>query len=262
MTLKWQSPVKALEMWQPEIKAAVDAPNSINIYDEIGEGFFSGGFTAQMTSEFLSNNKAYDVVLNINSAGGDMFEGLAIYNILKQHDAKVTVRVVGLAASAASIIAMAADELEIAASGFLMIHNAWSFVAGNKTELRKIADDFEKFDAAMAGIYAERSGQEYKDIVKMMDDETFLSAETSIELGLADKILGEEEITEDEKDKVNSLKRIDVALAKSGVTRSERRKWIKDITDTPCAVSATPCAGTETLDKALADLKSILVTTH
>ena len=110
---------KALERWNPAIRAAVEEENSISIFDPIGYDWWTGeGVTAKRISAALRAMKDADVVVNINSPGGDVFEGLAIYNLLREHKGKVTVRVLGLAASAASFIAMAADEVKIARAGF------------------------------------------------------------------------------------------------------------------------------------------------
>ncbi|WP_034085582.1 head maturation protease, ClpP-related, partial [Pseudomonas aeruginosa] len=99
-----------------------------------------------------------DVTVNINSPGGDVFEGLAIYNLLREHKGKVTVNIIGLAASAASFIAMAGDEIRIGRAAFLMIHNAWLIAMGNRNDLREIADWLEPFDMTLADIYAQRTG--------------------------------------------------------------------------------------------------------
>lgn len=84
-----------------------------------------------------------NVTVNINSPGGDMFEGLAIYNLLREYSGKVTVKVLGIAASAASIIAMAGDEIQIGRGAFLMIHNCWIVMIGNRHDLAKAAIDIE-----------------------------------------------------------------------------------------------------------------------
>ena len=104
----------AIDRWKPEVHAAADDDNSISIYDVIGEDFWTGeGVTVKRIDAALRKIGNRDVVVNINSPGGDVFEGIAIYNRLREHPAKVQVKVMGLAASAASIIAMAGDEIQI-----------------------------------------------------------------------------------------------------------------------------------------------------
>ena len=253
MQLQWQAPVKALEKWQPEVKASQDA--NINIYEEIGEGFYSSGMTSKIVSSILRNSKGEDITVNINSAGGDMFEGLAIYNILKDYEGKVKIKVVGMAASAASIIAMAGDEIEIGESAFFMIHNAWSVVLGNKDDFLSAAEDFAKFDDAMCSIYAKKTSMGKDEIAEMMNKETWIVGKDAVEMGFASSIMGEEVITEDENIEASALRKVDIALAKSGVTRSERRKLIKSLTGTQNAAKSTQNAGNEEVVSALLDLQ-------
>ncbi|HGN0596874.1 TPA: head maturation protease, ClpP-related, partial [Pseudomonas aeruginosa] len=156
---------KALERWNPAIRAAVEEENSISIFDPIGYDWWTGeGVTAKRISAALRAMKDADVVVNINSPGGDVFEGLAIYNLLREHKGKVTVRVLGLAASAASFIAMAADEVKIARAGFLMIHNAWTIAAGDRNEFKEVASFLEQIDGTLADIYSVRTGDPVEDM--------------------------------------------------------------------------------------------------
>lgn len=99
------------------------------------------GVTAKRISAALRAIGNNDVVVNINSPGGDMFEGLAIYNLLRSHSGKVTVNILGIAASAASIIAMAGDEVQMGRGAFLMIHNCWAVGVGNRHDFAKLAND-------------------------------------------------------------------------------------------------------------------------
>jgi ATP-dependent Clp protease protease subunit len=173
--IAFDCPPQALERWSRELRAAsaVDEPATISVLDPIGVDFWTGeGVTAKRVSAILRNIGERDVVVNVNSPGGDLFEGMAIYNILREHKAKVTVKVLGLAASAASIIAMAGDEIQIARAGFLMVHNTWVMAMGNRNDLQEIADQLEPFDIAMADIYAARTGLDPKTIQKKMDAET------------------------------------------------------------------------------------------
>jgi ATP-dependent protease ClpP protease subunit len=219
---------KALERWNPGIMAASSDDNTISILDEIGEGLlFSDGTTAKRISAALRSIGEKDVVVNINSPGGDMFEGLAIYNLLREHKGKITVKVLGLAASAASLIAMAGDEIQIAKSGFLMIHNCWVVAIGNRHHLRSTADEIESFDRSMAGIYADRTGIEQSAIEQVMDNETWLNGPDAVEKGWADSLLSSSEIMESEINK-KAAHRLEQALAKAGLTRSERRQIIND----------------------------------
>ncbi|RYD30290.1 MAG: Clp protease ClpP, partial [Sphingomonadales bacterium] len=150
----------ALDRWNADVRAAAkdDAENTISVLDPIGADWFGEGVTAKRVAAALRSIGNKDVVVTINSPGGDYFEGLAIYNLLREHPAKVTARIVGIAASAASVIAMAADEVQIARAGFLMIHNTWVVAAGDRHAMRDVADWLEPFDLAAVDIYAARSG--------------------------------------------------------------------------------------------------------
>ena len=231
-----------LERWRPQAAEASD--QTISIYDVIGEDWWTGeGVTAKRVAGALRSIGKSPVTVNINSPGGDMFEGLAIYNLLREHPAEVTVRVMGMAASAASIIAMAGDRIEMGLGSFLMIHNSWGLVVGNQDDMRDAAATFAEFDAAMTDIYVARSGGDAKEIAKMMADETWLRAEAAIEAGFADATFDAPEYeTADTGKKARAA--LDATLAKAGLPRSERRRLLKEAAVTPGADgTATPRAG-------------------
>ncbi len=219
---------RALEKWNPAIQAAVEnTSDTITVYGVIGEDWYGEGVTLKRIDAALRAIGERDVTVYINSPGGDMFEGIAIYNRLREHSHKVTTKVLGMAASAASVIYLAGVERQVASSAFLMIHNCWTFLAGNRHYLRDVADDMEEFDAAMADLYAETSEQPVESMAEMMDDETFIRGKRAVELGLATGLLASDEITQRETEETqqsNALKALDVALAKAGIPRSERRE--------------------------------------
>jgi ATP-dependent protease ClpP protease subunit len=236
----FEPPASAMARWNPEICAKSD-DGAINIYSTIGDYGDGTGMTAKIMSAILRKAEG-DIVINMNSAGGDFFEGVAIYNLLKEYEGDVKVKVVGLAASAASVIAMAGDEIEIAESGFLMIHNAWTLALGNKDDMRSVADMLQKFDESMAAVYSKATGIEQKKIAKMMADETWLSGAESVEMGFASALLPSDEVKTDKEKMPESMKKIDAMMAKHGVPRSERRSLLKELS-TPCAAeSVTPRA--------------------
>ena len=219
---------RALDKWNPAIQAAVEnTSETITIYGVIGEDWYGEGVTLKRIDAALRAIGDREVTVYINSPGGDMFEGIAIYNRLLEHSQKVTTKVLCMAASAASIIYLAGAERQVASSAFLMIHNCWTFLAGNRHYLRDVAGDMEEFDAAMADLYAETSGQTPESMAELMDDETFIRGKRAVELGLATSILAPGEITEretEESAQANALKAMDTALAKAGMPRSERRE--------------------------------------
>lgn len=247
---------KALEQWNPGIQAAdSDEPGTISVLDPIGLDDWTGrGVTAKRINGILRSMGGADVSVNINSPGGDMFEGLAIYNILREYPGKVTVKVLGLAASAASIIAMAGDEIQIARSGFLMIHNAWTIGVGNRHDFAAMAETLEPFDAAMADIYAARSGEDVKNISKMMDEEKWINGSAAVDQGFADSLLNSDYVKESDKTSASLMasKKLDVILARQGMPRSERRALIQEIkTGTPRAAdTGTPSATPQKADLA------------
>jgi ATP-dependent protease ClpP protease subunit len=251
----FEPPQSAVAKWNRDIHAKDDG-DAINIYSTIGDYGDGTGMTAKIVSSVLRKANG-SVRVNINSAGGDFFEGVAIYNMLREYEGDVKVKIVGLAASAASIIAMAADELEIAESGFMMIHNAWTIAIGNKDDMEEVAAMLGKFDDSMAKLYADFSGQDVKSIKKMMAAETWLSGKEAVEMGLATALLESDEITGDKEKMPEAMKKLDAILASRGVPRSERRALIKEMGKPRAAEEDTkPCASE--LTEALTGLLSTL----
>lgn len=250
--MRYEAPAAALERWNPAIiAAAASDETTINIYSTIGEYGDGQGMTAKMVNSILRRADGRAISINMNSPGGDFFEGNAIYNLLKEYSGEVNVRVVGLSASAASIVAMAGDKIEVAQSAFFMIHNAWTIAMGNRHDMDKIASTLEEFDTSMANVYAKKTGIKEREITKMMDAETWISGLEAVERGFAHTLLESDEIALDEKAAASynaALRKADTALAKGGLSRSERRSLIKELTSTPCAAVdevTTPCAGPE-----------------
>lgn len=250
-----------LARWSPEVRAADSDDASISIYDVIGEDAWSGGgVTSKRISAALRAIGERDVTVNINSPGGDFFEGTAIYSLLRDHKAKVTVRVMGLAASAASVIAMAGDEIQVSEVGFLMIHNAWGIAIGNRHDFRSAADMLEPFDTAMAGLYAKRAGVDEAEAAAWMDAEKWFNAAQAVEAGLADSIMAADLVEEDAAaaKALAAVRRVDLALAKQGMSRSERRALLGEMKGGKpgAAASAMHDAGDDGLSASLADLLS------
>lgn len=159
----------------------------IFIYDDIGPSW-AGMIDAGMVIDGLSQMEGERVTVRINSMGGSVVEMTPIYNALKRHQGGVDVVVDGLAASAASYIAMAGEMVTIAENGLFMLHWAWTVAAGNASDFRKMADDLEVIGEAMLGAYVERSNLEESEVREILDNETWLGAAESVEKGFADKI--------------------------------------------------------------------------
>lgn len=228
----WDVPSDALARWVDTPMAASDDPATITIYDMIGEDpWTGGGFTAKRMNAALRSIGPRDVSVKINSPGGDVFEGLAIYNELAHHKAKVNVSVMGIAASAASFIAMAGDQVEMGLGSFLMIHNAWGVVIGNRNDMTDAAGMLEQIDAAMVDIYEARTGLSRSDIAAYMDAETFFGATDAVDKGFADKTVKMPDDIEAKASipaSVSAKRRLDSILAQSGVPRVERRRMLQD----------------------------------
>lgn len=236
-------PSSAMERWNGGIKAAKSDENSISVFDVIGADWYGEGVTASRIAGALRATGGADVTVNINSPGGDMFEGLAIYNLLREYEGKVTVKVLGLAASAASIIAMAGDEVQIGRGAFLMIHNCWVYAMGNRHDLAQVAADMEPFDKAMNDIYGARTGLSAEAIEAMMNAETYIGGSDAVEKGFADRLLSADEIADDNDSPAAALRKLDALLAKTDTPRSERRKLLKALTGSKPDAAADP-AGT------------------
>ena len=251
----------AFDRWNPAIKASDENDNTIGIYDPIGYDYWDdSGVTAKRIGAALRSLDGADVVVNINSPGGDVFEGLAIYNLLREYKGHVTVRVLGVAASAASFIAMAADEIQIARAGFFMIHNAWTGLWGNRNDLRETADFLEQIDDTIADIYHVRSGLSMDELKADMDKERWINGRDAIDSGFADAFLPSDVVVEDTKnftkEKVAAHK-ADILLAKAGMSRSSRRELIQDLKGTPGATNqATPSASNDVLESVLQSMRN------
>lgn len=237
---QWDAPSDVLAKWADGPMAAeADDPNTVSIYDVIGEDWWTGGgFTAKRMGAALRSIGKNDVTVRINSPGGDMFEGIAIYNMLRDHPAKVTIEVMGWAASAASIIAMAGDEIRMGLGTFMMVHNAWGVVVGNRHDMREGANLFDGFDSAIADIYEARTGMKRAEIVKLMDAETFMGPSEAVKNGFADVVDDSRTDTtasasHNPDRAVMARRRTEAALAKAGVSRHDRSEILSELTATP-----------------------------
>ncbi|RWK12526.1 head maturation protease, ClpP-related [Mesorhizobium sp.] len=232
---QWDAPSDVLARWaEHPLAAAADDPNTISIFDVIGEDFWTGGgFTAKRMSAALRSIGAKDITVQVNSPGGDMFEGIAIYNLLREHPAKVTVQVMGWAASAASIIAMAGDDIRMGLGTFMMVHNAWGVVVGNRHDMRDAAGLFDGFDSAIADIYVARTGQDRKAVEKLMDAETFMGPTEAVANGFADTVDdGIKASASADKSTDRGLmarRQTEAALAKAGFSRDKRSELLAEM---------------------------------
>lgn len=162
------------------------------LYDSVGAGWFGGMSANDFVKELKNLGKVDTINLHINSPGGAVFDGVAIYNALKGHPARVEVDVDGVAASIASVIAMAGHEIRIADNAMMMIHDPYTMAAGDAAELRKSADLLDQIALVIRSTYAKRTGQDEAQIGAMMAAETWMTASEAFEQGFADAVTAEQ----------------------------------------------------------------------
>ena len=171
-----------------EIKALKDK-GEVWIYEMIGEDFWSGGgVTAKNFQKELSALKVSQIDLHINSPGGDVFDGITIYNLIKNHPAEVTTYIDGLAASIASIIALAGNKVIMAENALFMIHNPMGHTQGTAEDMRKTADILDKVAETLIGTYVSKTGSTDAFIEALLDAETWMTADEALEAGFIDEI--------------------------------------------------------------------------
>lgn len=174
------------------VEASADGDvGEITIYEQIGLDWWTGeGMTAKKFSDLLASMAGKEkVVLRINSPGGDVWDGLTIHNLILQAETPTEVRIEGIAASAASVIAIAAGKTLMAPASQMMIHNAWTVAMGNAMELRQVADILDRVDSQLAGLYATKGGKEQSHYAELMASDTYMTPDEAIAHGLADGLI-------------------------------------------------------------------------
>jgi ATP-dependent Clp protease, protease subunit len=180
----------------------------IYMYGSISSYSWYDGISSNQVKEKLQSISAKTINVHINSPGGDVFESIAISNLLKNHDATIITHIDGLAASGASIIAMAADKVIMPKNTMMMIHKAWTYAAGNAEGLRKIANRLDKIDSAVTESYKSRFVGESEELEKLLGDETWLTAEECLALGFADELVEDIETEEKEDEQISAKEEI------------------------------------------------------
>ena len=163
--------------------------NTIWIYDAIGDLFGSKAVTAKGVRDTLqAAGDASSLLIRINSPGGAVDDAVAIHTLLREHPARKIVKVDGIAASAASLIAMAGDRIEMASGSQMMVHHPWTMAVGNYKELRTVADVAEGYSKSAAQMYVARTGRPMREVAAAMDAGTYFTAEEAVSFGLADSV--------------------------------------------------------------------------
>jgi len=183
------------KFWQ--FKAATEnEPAELLLYGDISSTSWWGDeVTPKQFKKDLDDLGDVDQInVYISSDGGDVFAGQAIYSMLKRHKAKITVYVDGLAASIASVIAMAGDTVIMPKNSMIMVHNPWTIAVGTAEDFRKLADDMDKIRESIIVTYKDKTGMKDQEIIELMDAETWLTAEEAVKKGFADEIEQEKQV--------------------------------------------------------------------
>ena len=181
MTTQFRAQGKSAEIW---------------LYDQVGKSFWGEGISAKdFQKELSALGKVSLINLRINSPGGDVFDGFAIYNQLRSHPARIVVDIDGVAASISSIIAMSGDEIRMASNAMMMIHNPHGMAIGDSAEMKRVAALLDQIKLNLAKTYAEKTGHNAHDIGLLMDDETWMDAEAAIASGFVDSITSEQKVS-------------------------------------------------------------------
>ena len=249
---KFETTALAKEFQKFEIRAAQGDRNAvISIFDYIGEDWDGSGVSDKQIAAALRTVGNEDIDVEINSPGGNYFQGVAIYNMLRMHPKAVNVQILGIAASAASVIAMAGDTIAIAQNAEIMIHEAQGVFIGTKSEMAAAVETLQHIDDSMVSTYAARSGRPAEEFAEMIaGKDVYFRGQEAIDAKLADTILEREAempvyaSIDFPSDKAS----LDQFLAKQEMPRSARRNLYRALgTDTQNAAPtepATPSAGT------------------
>jgi ATP-dependent Clp protease protease subunit len=174
------------------IRVTNDSVYLIELFGQIGQSLFADGWTLERFKKELDNVQGSQVQVDIKSAGGDVFEAFAIYDALRAIKARVTVRIVGASASAATIIAAAGDRVLISENSRYLVHEAQTFVQGNKRQLSDSLELLESIDNQILDIYVKRTGKDRAVLAELMQKEKYMTAQEALEWGFVDEIIKQE----------------------------------------------------------------------
>jgi ATP-dependent protease ClpP protease subunit len=230
---------------KPYFKAAVKPDGALEIlmYEEIGEDWYDGGVTAKTVKQKIDDAGVFSTIqLRINSPGGDAFEGVAIANVIRAQQKPVEVYVDGIAASAASIVAMCGDTIVMGRGAMMMIHKAWTGCVGNANDMRKMADTLDKIDTgAIAAGYTAQTGKSVEEITALMEAEAWMDAEECVREGFATSIVDDG----DEQKKALAMAKTFRSLAKlkniPEKLKSTRNDGMDDDDAPPCECECQAC---------------------
>lgn len=170
-----------------------------------------------------------DIVIKLNSPGGDVFEGIEIYNYLKDHPSNVTVEVTGVAASAATFITAGANEVIMNVGTSLMIHEASTFTWGNKSDIQKTLNALETIDESILSIYSEKTGQSNDQLEEWMNEEKWFTADEAVEFGFADSVKRENAESVESEESIEDIINSKVAIAMAAFSNALEKPIAKNI---------------------------------
>lgn len=165
--------------------------HELSISEMIGADFFGEGMSGSRFKQMfdgLGLAPTDELLVRLNSPGGDVWDGMQIHNVIKSHPGKKIVQIDGAALSAASFIAMAGDTIRMAQAGILMIHNPWSLAIGDSREMRKQGDILDKHRDTIVPLYAKQTGKRPETITRLLDAETWMTPEEALAEGFIDEI--------------------------------------------------------------------------
>lgn len=172
-------------------QATGEGTGELLLYGDIGDGWWTDNNAKDFIKSIKDLGDLKSLTIRINSYGGDVFAGQAIYSFLKSISAEKVVRVDGIAASIASVVAMAGDRVVVPKNAMVMIHNPWSFAGGEAKDMRKVADLLDKLRDQIALVYSDKTGKDLDELRSLMDEETWMTGEEAVDMGFADET-GEE----------------------------------------------------------------------
>ena len=176
------------------IMKAAGGTAEILIYEDIGSGWLGGISAKQFAEELKALGKISTINVRLNSEGGNVFDGVAIFNTLRRHQARVVVDIDGMALSIASLVAMAGDEIRMADNALMMVHDPWIVMAGTADELRKQAELMDQVKENLVGTYADRTKLKPEKVSALLSEETWMDSKQARELGFVDAVTEERRI--------------------------------------------------------------------
>lgn len=211
-----------------EFRAADDGMAEILIYEDVGEGWFGGISAKDFAKQLSSLGSVKELNVRLNSPGGSVFDGVAIYNLLRQHPANITTTIDGIAASIASIIFQAGDRRVMAANGSYMIHDPWTMAYGSADDLRRQAEVLDKLADSLRTTYVNRSGLTAETVRELMSEETWFSATEALEAGFVDEVVEDLPVAASVQFNLSRFRHVPDTLGQACQGKVARVDWMEE----------------------------------